>query len=147
MAGCKRTGAGIQRDQRPTNKSFTNLFDFVHCTHPFQSTIHYIMKLSEIQQLVAEFVSENSLDTSLEFRLLDLVSETGELAKEFLKSTSYGRDQFIADQEWSKEIGDVFFALLCVANLTDTDLHRAVKGSLAKYSQRISLQGTPDSGR
>lgn len=47
-----------------------------------------------LQQLVSDFVAENHLETTPEHRLLDLLSEVGELSKEALKATSYGHRPF-----------------------------------------------------
>lgn len=44
------------------------------------------------QTVVARFVESNDLEISVPARLLDLVSEVGELAKEVLKATRYGRE-------------------------------------------------------
>ena len=45
------------------------------------------MEISDMQSKVSDFVEENQLETEVEIRLLDLMSELGELSKESLKST------------------------------------------------------------
>ena len=52
--------------------------------------------MENIQKFVAEFVEKAGVETSVEFRLLDLVSEMGELSKEVLKGTNYGKRVFVA---------------------------------------------------
>lgn len=44
--------------------------------------------LEEAQERVANFVRRHDLETAVEYRLLDLASEVGELAKDALKSSS-----------------------------------------------------------
>jgi len=46
--------------------------------------------VTEWQKIVAEFVDQHGLQTDIVHRLLDLVSEVGELAKEALKTSAYG---------------------------------------------------------
>lgn len=109
------------------------------------------MSLSSIQHRIAEFTQTHDLATSLSARLLDLVSEVGELAKEVLKVSNYGKDDFVlpADQQenWDKEIADVLFALICLANSTQVDLDTALDTVLAKYKARLNAQGDAGSGR
>lgn len=75
-------------------------------------------QLLEYQKAVQEFVTANLLETPIEFRLIDLVSEVGELGKEILKLTNYGQKKLELPFEeaeatsFSEELGDVFFALV-----------------------------------
>ena len=48
------------------------------------------MSAPAFQQVVAEFVSAHHLEAPPEIRVLDLVSEVGEVAKEALKGSAYG---------------------------------------------------------
>ncbi len=98
------------------------------------------------QQKVAKFVQENNLEIDLAYRLLDLVSELGEVAKEVLKSTNYGRTEFNSDDKFADELGDLLFALSCIANTANLDLEEIVDKTLAKYQNRIDRGGAPDSG-
>ena len=52
------------------------------------------MELPVLQKAVARFVETHGLQAAVQARLLDLVSEVGELAKEALKGTRYGREPF-----------------------------------------------------
>ena len=103
--------------------------------------------MPDYQQQVARFVSENSLETTISPRLLDLVSEVGELAKEVLKGSDYGKSQFKNPDTWESELGDVFFSLICVANGTGVDLEKALQRVLVKYSKRLSHTGDAGSGK
>lgn len=103
--------------------------------------------LPPFQQRVADFVDAHDLRTTAETRLLDLVSEVGELAKEALKTTAYGRAPFLPDSKWDDELADVFFSLVCLANATAVDLDQALEAALAKYAARLSSRGEAGSGR
>ena len=103
-----------------------------------------------VQLQVAAFVEQNDLETDVAYRLLDLVSELGELSKELLKATGYGRSELPAGQitqHWGAEVGDVFFSLICVANATGVDLEQSLVGVLEKYEARLKLQHDAGSGR
>ena len=104
------------------------------------------MNLPDVQRAVASFVEANRLETSIEARLLDLTSEVGELAKEALRVTNYGRDQFQPNSEWVNELGDILFVLVCIANSTDVDLAEALNQSLAKSKPRLDATGDLGSG-
>jgi NTP pyrophosphatase (non-canonical NTP hydrolase) len=98
------------------------------------------------QEAVARFVERHQLGTSVETRALDLVSEVGEVAKEVLKGTAYGREPFVPTDDWVGELGDAFFSLLCIANGTGVDLQAALQEAIAKYERRIALWGGLGSG-
>ena len=97
------------------------------------------------QQRVAEFVATNDLDASPEYRLLDLVSEVGELAKDANVSTGYGAtpDELAISED---EVGDALFALLALADSLGVDAGDALETALAKYENRIGESGEPSSG-
>jgi len=101
----------------------------------------------DFQRTVARFVERHELQIPVEARTLDLVSEVGELAKEVLKGTDYGRKPFAPAEEWAGELGDAFFSLICVANGTGVNLRAALEGALAKYERRIARQGNLGSER
>jgi len=103
--------------------------------------------MKELQQSVAQFVERHRLEADVAHRLLDAVSELGEVAKEALKGSSYGSAKFAATSAWKEELGDVIFSLMCVANTTGVDLDEAVRFALAKYEARIEQDGAPDSRR
>ncbi len=104
------------------------------------------MNFASYQNSVASFVQEHSLDCPVESRLLDLVSETGELAKEMLKSSQYGKAAFSSSKSWGEELGDVFFSLICLANVTEVNLDQALAAALAKYATRLGQKGAAGSG-
>ena len=105
------------------------------------------MTLPAFQETVATFVAEHQLETSVEVRMLDLVSEIGEVAKEVLKASQYGHRPFQPTDTWSGELADAFFSLICVANGTGVNLEVALAEVLTKYEQRLALKGEAGSGR
>lgn len=105
------------------------------------------MELPTFQKTVAHFVEVNRLEVSVQARLLDLVSEVGELAKEALKGTHYGRESFYPTSEWASELADALFSLICMANSTGVNLEAGLDEVLDKYRQRLALKGDLGSGR
>lgn len=101
----------------------------------------------ELQKRVATFVDANGLETDVVHRVLDLVSEIGEVAKETLKSTSYGKSRFKKTENWESEMGDALFSIICVANTTGVDLENALSLGLQKYEKRIKTTKDAGSGR
>jgi NTP pyrophosphatase (non-canonical NTP hydrolase) len=96
------------------------------------------------QDKVAEFIEEHEMDGTLEFRILDLVSEVGEIAKDATKSADYGKEPEKLSVK-KDEIGDVLFSLLAVAESLDIDAGEALDTALEKYEKRIKEKGDPSS--
>lgn len=97
-----------------------------------------------MQDRVREFVAEHDLDAPPEYRLLDLVSEVGELAKDACESTDYGASGEGAVT--SDELGDALFCLLALADSLDLDADEALDEALAKYETRLIETGDAGSG-
>jgi NTP pyrophosphatase (non-canonical NTP hydrolase) len=104
-------------------------------------------EMSTLQRTVASFVEGAGIEASVHARLLDLVSEVGELSKEILKATDYGHAPFRPSDGRAGAMGDVLFALVCLANSTGVDLESALDRALSKYRERIALGGDAGSGR
>lgn len=105
------------------------------------------MELSHLQRLVKDFTQDKGIESKVEVRIIDLVSELGELSKEILKSTNYGRSDFTSSQQFKEELGDVFFSLISIANESNTNLEESLKIVLEKYNDRFAQRGGIDSGR
>lgn len=105
------------------------------------------MNFSEAQQLVKKFADDKRLNLSIEARIIDLTSEAGELSKEVLKGTAYGKKAFVKTEGWDSEIGDVLFSLICIANETESDLGNCLKLALEKYEKRYAIKGDLGSGK
>jgi len=97
--------------------------------------IQYAMP--EFQEVVLEFVNDHHLEIEVPYRMLDLVSELGEVAKEVLKSSHYGITRFLPENKWEDELGDLFFSLICLANSTGVNLEEALNSVLQKYENRL----------
>ena len=98
--------------------------------------------MEQIQREINEFVTEYELDTDPTSRVLDLVSEVGEVAKEVLKGSSYGKKDFAPEREkWVEELGDVLFSLICLANSSNVNLDFALQSVVNKYRDRINMRG------
>ena len=95
------------------------------------------MDLKDLQKEIKKFTEKNNLDSPAEFRVLDLVSEIGEVPKEILKMTDYGTKPLKKNSEIDSELGDTLYSLIVVANKLDIDLEVALKKVLEKYSSRL----------
>ncbi|NBD36605.1 MAG: nucleotide pyrophosphohydrolase [Chloroflexi bacterium] len=99
------------------------------------------MTLSQWQAEVARFVAAHDLAASETTRMLDFVSEVGELSKEILRGSDYGRAPVTLKATWPLELGDTLFALLCLANTTEVDLEQALAQAMEKYRARLEATG------
>ena len=74
-------------------------------------------------------------------RLLDIESEIGELAKEYLKGSKYGTKEFELKDDFLLEFGDVLYSLLSLANELEIDAEKALNLVIEKYKLRIESNG------
>lgn len=95
------------------------------------------MTLDELQAVIKTFVDDRKIGTSTENRMLDLLSESGELAKELLKSSDYGKQPFKANEAFESEFSHVLFSLVCLANQTDLRLEDVLEKSLVEFDKRF----------
>ncbi len=100
--------------------------------------------MKELQKNIKEFCTKHNLDSPVEHRILDTMSELGEVSKEILKMSNYGREKFILNDKLNSELGDLFYSLITVANTFDIDLEEEVFKSINKYKKRLK-RGSPDS--
>ena len=99
----------------------------------------------QAQKKVQSLCKKNNLSSSVEHRVLDVVSELGELSKEILKASNYGKSSYISNEKIKLELGDVLFSLITLANSLDVNLEAALETVLKKYEKRIEKGLTPDS--
>lgn len=97
------------------------------------------------QQKVATFIHEHGMEAPSVYRLLDLLSELGEVAKDVAESTDYGESPERLKVH-SDEIGDTLFALLALADELEINASEALDEALAKYGDRIAEKQTASSG-
>ena len=91
-----------------------------------------------MQKHVKDFISKYNLHSNETTRYMDLVSEVGELGKELIKSTNYGKSAFTTNPSIANEIGDCIFSLLALCNTLDINAQEALNASLQKYEQRFN---------
>lgn len=100
------------------------------------------LSLQTMQRLVLEMVEKYNLETSPEMRYIDLTSEIGELGKELLKGSNYGKQKFIKTDNLESEIGDTLFSLTCIANSLNIDMSNVLTNVMRKYNNRFAEKGT-----
>ena len=93
--------------------------------------------MRKIQERIKKFCKENDLESPAEHRVLDTMSELGEVAKEILKMSNYGRKPIEYREELKSELGDVLYSLITIANTFDIDLEDALHQVLEKYEKRL----------
>lgn len=71
-------------------------------------------------------------------RILDVQSEMGELAKEYLSPSKYGTQNFVVTNDFKLEFGDVLYSLLSLANETNISAEECLNMVLEKYKNRLN---------
>ena len=94
-----------------------------------------------VQELVADFVSKYKLQTDRETRYIDLASEVGELGKELIKGTNYGKTAFMQSAQIEDEIGDCLFSLVALCCEMNIEAREALEKALMKYDMRFIRKG------
>lgn len=102
--------------------------------------------MKTLQKNVKDFCEKNSMEAPIAHRALDMLSELGELAKEILKSSDYGKKDPKKTKELELELGDVQYSLLTIANYFDIDVTDACKAVLKKYNARLEKTASAGSG-
>src|SRR3989338_7055346 len=92
--------------------------------------------MKEMQEKVRKFCKKHNLDSSAEHRVLDTMSELGEVAKEILKASNYGKKPLKYREELKSELGDLIYSIITIANSFDIDLDEALDLALEKYEKR-----------
>jgi NTP pyrophosphatase (non-canonical NTP hydrolase) len=93
--------------------------------------------MREIQERIKNFCKENNMNSPVEHRVLDTMSELGEVAKEILKMSNYGKKPIEYREELKTELGDVLYSLITIANTFNIDLEEALHQVLEKYEKRL----------
>lgn len=99
-----------------------------------------------MQNAVSTFLDRHALRMGVVDRMLDLTSEVGELAKETLMGTDYGRRPFQLPEGFAGEFGDALFCLLALADEAGISAESSLAGAIAKYEARVRAAGDPGSG-
>ena len=92
--------------------------------------------MRHLQHKVKNFCDQHNLSTSSEARFLDIVSELGEMAKEILLYSDYGKKTIDHSARLEEEVGDIIFSLIALSNSLDIDMEVALDKVLKKYELR-----------
>ncbi|HUS80222.1 MAG TPA: pyridoxal-phosphate dependent enzyme, partial [Armatimonadota bacterium] len=98
-------------------------------------------KTSTWQERVAAFARRHGLLHDPATHALDLVSEIGEVAKEVLLASDYGRRAPEFGPQLAGELGDALYSLLALAEACGVDADRVLTAALEKYERRLSERG------
>lgn len=98
--------------------------------------------IETMQELVSEMVKRYGLETTPELRYVDLTTEVGELGKELLKGSDYGKKTLEKTDNLESEMGDTLFSLTCIANSLNIDLQTALVNAMKKYQKRFNEKGS-----
>jgi len=94
--------------------------------------------IKEAQEIVDKWINTTGVRYFSELTsLAQLVEEVGEVAR--VMSRTYGDQSFKKSEEGKKlsdELGDVLFALICIANQTGIDLTEAFQSNIEKKTKR-----------
>ena len=97
--------------------------------------------MREQQRTVGSFAKAHGLGQDPQARMLDFVSEVGELSKELLKASGYGERPVTPTASMEEELGDCVFSLLCLSDSLEIDAQQALELVLEKYRRRFSQTG------
>jgi NTP pyrophosphatase (non-canonical NTP hydrolase) len=95
------------------------------------------------QEKVGAFIQQHGWRAKPEWRLLDLCTELGEIAKELVMQTTYGTQPLSSTHRATNlelELGDAYFSLLELANTLGVDLEIALDEALEKYERRTKSE-------
>ena len=98
---------------------------------------------------VAVFLEKSKTDTTALIRIADISSELGEVSKEVLKASGYGRNTPILKDiaSFKEEYGDMLFTVLALGVENDVDPSEALEIVLKKYNTRLEKKGHIGSGK
>jgi NTP pyrophosphatase (non-canonical NTP hydrolase) len=94
-----------------------------------------------------KFAQKHNLSHPPGVTALDLLSELGEVAKELLKATDYGKHAPVDNPALADELGDMLYSLCQLATAVNVDLDQALTAALTKYEARWQEKGHPGSGQ
>ena len=100
-----------------------------------------------ISEEVREFLNVSKTFSDTFVRLADIQSELGELSKEILKATRYGKTETPTRHESIEdEYGDLLFSVLALGVELKADPEYCLKKSIEKYNKRLEKTGQIGSG-
>lgn len=99
------------------------------------------------EEKVYSLIGQYHLNCGHKARYIDLVSEIGELGKELLKGSDYGKDLFQITSDTKEEMGDCLFSLIALCHELGIDPESALDLALSKYKRRFDEKGDIGSGK
>jgi len=90
-----------------------------------------------MQKTVDDFLNRYNLHTDIVSRFIDVVSEIGELGKEILTGSNYGKKNLDSNTLLKNEIGDCLFSLLALCCEAKISAGEALRDALKKYETRF----------
>lgn len=96
------------------------------------------MNIKELQGQIKNFCKKNKINHKPEIHALDLTSEIGEISKEILKMSNYGKKSIRYSEEIKGELGDALYSLIALANNFNIDLEEALQMVIKKYENRLA---------
>jgi len=97
--------------------------------------------MNKNQEKVEKFLKESSMQHFPQALMIDLVAEIGEVAKEILENSDYGKTKTESSEDLTNEMGDAFYSLISLANHFEIDLDKALDKALGKYKERLKKGG------
>ena len=90
---------------------------------------------------VLYFLNKNEnfkMSGKMSSRMLDITSEAGELSKEILKSTNYGKsEETVITKELEGEYGDLLYSVLALGLENELNIPNILKDTIEKMERRI----------
>ncbi len=95
-----------------------------------------------LQKVVSDFNIKHHVKMKRSTRILDLTSEVGEVCK-----LTFSEDvgNYICNNKWEEELGDVLYSLLSLMNDLDIHCETALNNVLEKYKNRLEKQNSMSS--
>lgn len=97
--------------------------------------------MKDTDDAVRDFLVRSGLNCGVEHRLLDISSELGEVSKEVLKASEYGKVEPRMTEDLAEEVGDLLFAVHALASELDLDSQERLTAALKKYEARRLAKG------
>ena len=97
--------------------------------------------MMEVQKHTAEMTAKWGLSNDAMARYADLVSEIGELGKELVVGTNYGKSPLTSNKSLNMEMGDVIFSLALFANALGLDMEKCFAMTIEKCHRRMAEKG------